>query len=76
MSNAERTFLLFLKDIHSGNLEQCGEFSSHDDASKGMSQWLSDHGLNPIYYRFWVEDNKTFIDYGSHSKWFVIEDRT
>lgn len=38
-----------------------------------INQYLKDHNFKSYYMRFWNRDNQTYIDYGSHVDFFVVE---
>jgi len=58
------------------NLVFVGKARTMKKAQKIIAQRIKKSGLKSYYWRFWMEEgNKTWIDYGSWSNFYVVEEK-
>ena len=52
-----------------------GEYETQDEAFRAMTKIIDELGFKVYYYRqVEIEEGKLWVDYGSHSHFFTIEE--
>lgn len=64
-------YALYHKDRVKNTTEKIGEFSSYEEIAKAADEYLEKIQYKSYYWRTWGHDGEYWIDYGSHTKFFV-----
>lgn len=56
-----------------GTEETIAEVKDLDEADKAISKYLEDNHIECYYARHWIKDGKMWTDYGSHTKFLVVD---
>lgn len=56
-----------------GNEILIGETNDNDDATRIIKRFCRERSFKIPYMRCWKEENRTFVDVGSHVEFFIIE---
>lgn len=43
------------------------------DCYREINKFLSAHNYKSYYYREWSRENRTYVDVGSHTEFFIID---
>lgn len=49
------------------------DVSSWCDACNGINKFLDEHNFKSYYQRLWQENNRVYVDVGSHTEFFIVE---
>lgn len=67
-------FQVFFED-ENYELHNVSLASSMEEVWKSVSSFLEEMGVKAFYYRSWKnEKNELVIDYGSHSRFFIVKE--
>lgn len=64
-------YTLYLKS--NNTLTKLNTLSTDKQIFQYINQYLKDNNIKSYYMRLWSRDNQTYIDYGSHVDFFVVE---
>jgi hypothetical protein len=60
-------------NLYTDEKKQIGEKESIEQAWKLIADYIKGMNFQSYYYRCWEENGCTYVDYGSHTYWFIIE---
>lgn len=49
------------------------DVSSREEADSAISKWLDDNDITWYYMRHWMKDGLLWTDYGSHTRFLVLD---
>ena len=59
---------------YEGKERAIADVNSFTEANEEMDKFMSERNFKSYYKRMWNKDNNLFIDVGSWSEFFIIED--
>lgn len=62
--------LIFINDSKS---EEIGYFDTEVEVNKKMFSHITSRNEKSYYCRFWIDEEGTWIDYGSHTRFYLIQ---
>ena len=51
----------------------CDNIIDREDLNIKIAEYLKKINFKSYYYRMWIKDDYTYIDYGSHSDFFILD---
>lgn len=57
-----------------GNRRELGEYTTKKDIYKKINNFLEEHNYKSYYTHIWREGDEVWIDVGSWSEFFIVED--
>ena len=57
-----------------GSERVIAEVDNQDDAFNEINKFLDEHNFKSYYMRIWEKDGCKYVDVGSHTEFFIVED--